>query len=277
MKGGVGKTTTVVSLSETLAAEVNTSVLVVDIDTQANASYCLAGDALLSELIENDRTIDEFFSRRLVDNVPCFLKDFVRSQISHVTHLDRQIDVSLLASSPYLRLTEREIIHALTKRRYSMGAIEGRAIEVLQPAMQNFRQSYDFIIFDCAPGISAFTAAAMSLSDLIIIPTIPDFLSYLGLAAFSGSVLKDVEKRGWKGSAYILITRKNNTNQHNKYAERIKKDAKISVFDTVIPESASLPKALSMIDGQHPTYLQKYTGVDQMLSSLAAEVKGALK
>jgi cellulose biosynthesis protein BcsQ len=44
MKGGVGKTSTVVSLADQLAASGQGRVLVVDVDTQATASYFLAGD-----------------------------------------------------------------------------------------------------------------------------------------------------------------------------------------------------------------------------------------
>ncbi|MGH6845342.1 MAG: ParA family protein, partial [Methylocella sp.] len=67
MKGGVGKTTTVVSLAEALAADdPHASILVVDLDPQASASVCLAGNELLEKLIKNDDTVEAFLEARLI-------------------------------------------------------------------------------------------------------------------------------------------------------------------------------------------------------------------
>lgn len=280
MKGGVGKTSTVVGLSETLATDSKDSVLVIDVDTQANASYCLAGETIFRELVSDNRTVDAFFNKRLVDNSICSIEPYIRKQVSHLSHQNRQLNISLLASSPYLRVTEREIIYELTRRNLSMEAIEGRTIKILSPAIELLRKQYSYIIFDCAPGISAFTTAAISISDFIIIPTIPDFMSTLGLAAFVESILKETRHRNQDASAHVLITRKNKTKHHKEHHDLIRgkasePDSVFGIFDTVIPESAIIPEALRSVDGSHPTYTQKYADpIGSIFSELAKEIRG---
>ncbi|MBJ7544017.1 ParA family protein, partial [Rhodomicrobium udaipurense] len=132
------------------------------------------------------------------------------------------------------------------------------------------------IIFDCAPGISAFTTAAMMISDHIVVPTIPDFLSTLGVAAFTASILKEIRQKRPELSANVLIARKNNTRHHAQYHNIIIDKAKLSsgtfgVFDTVIPESTAMAQAMNLIDG---TYTQKYSKLSDVLSNLAAEIRG---
>lgn len=279
MKGGVGKTTTVVSICETLAAKGN-RILVVDVDAQANASYCLAGDQLLKELIATERTVDAFFEDELIDNRRVRIQDIICGQVSKVTHRGQNLDISLLASSPNLRLTERDIICSLTERRFSLNGIEGKTKELFNRHLDELRETYSYIVFDCAPGISALTTAAVALADLIIVPTQPDFLSHLGLTAFITRVLREIRSNENRAveKPHVLITRMKNTTLHDKYCNRIREeaalpDAPLKLFDTVISEAAAWQIALMINEGlfshKYPLHLRN------ILAKLADEIDGA--
>jgi chromosome partitioning protein len=120
MKGGVGKTTTVVSLAEALAADnPSASILVVDLDPQASASVCLAGDDLLSEMITKNRTLEDFLELRLLARVPARdapLAPKIREAVSRTTHRGNPLKISLLPCGPDLRVVERESFIVLPKR-----------------------------------------------------------------------------------------------------------------------------------------------------------------
>ncbi|UDL93251.1 AAA family ATPase [Lichenihabitans sp. PAMC28606] len=282
MKGGVGKTTTVVSLAEALAADdLATSVLVVDLDPQASASLCLAGDDLLADLIEGGRTLQDFLELRLFEHdQKRSLLEFVRSHLSLTTHRGQQLNISLLPCGPKLRLFEREIIYAYTKKGHSMNGIEGVLWTMFKAYFRPLRETYDYIIFDCPPGISPFTEVAIRSSDLVIIPTIPDEISNFGLNAFCESLW-----RSEVGSTlprppkpFVLPTRvQQNVKQHVQMLSRFEVEAAASdsayrLIRTRIPQAAALASAL-VLDG-HPTFTQKYgPAIVPVLDALTQEIK----
>ena len=95
MKGGVGKTSTVVSLADALGTATETAVLVVDVDTQASASYCLVGDRI-REIIGEGRTIDTFLRLSLLEMTPYWWSTVpTRRDIIATTPLTVDVDVRL--------------------------------------------------------------------------------------------------------------------------------------------------------------------------------------
>ena len=281
MKGGVGKTTTVVSLSETLAAEDKAPVLVIDMDAQASASYCLAGDKLLTELIYDNRTVDAYFEAALIYGPRRPIEDLICDQVSEVTHFGNNLDVSLFASTAQLRITEREIIYYLTERGYGLLGIEKKTVNILAHDLEKLRRKYRYILFDCAPGISAFTSAAVAFADLVVVPTIPDFLSHLGLISFTKRIIGQQRYRTGL-TPYVLITKKKPTNHHSEYVDLIRAMSKrpgapFRLLDTMIVETEAFPKALELT-GLNPTYSIKYPPVlSGVLASLAQEIREALE
>jgi chromosome partitioning protein len=286
MKGGVGKTATVIGLAESLAAR-GADTLVIDLDPQANASICLAGDQTLRTTIEEGQTIDAFiedrFIRRQMDTA---LESRIQTDVSSVTHLGRTLPLSLLASSSELRLIERDLIFSLTKTGMPLERIVEALFAIIKEELKRTKKSYDYILFDCAPGISVLTEVSIRLANLVIVPTIPDFLSTYGLNSFcsnlwSGPIADQSNLKKPKRAPHVLITRRRPIREHDKTSERLrieaaKENAKFSVFRTEILERAAIAEALGKVDA-HPTFSQKWRdGTDIMLADLVEEVTEVL-
>jgi chromosome partitioning protein len=282
MKGGVGKTTTVVTLAEALAAS-GAPVLVVDLDPQASASICFAGDDLLAQLIENGRTIDAFLEDRLLGHERIDLSRSIHMQISDVTFRGQLLPIALLASSPSLRLLEREIVFDLTQQGHSLNAVVGHLFRLLESQLKKAARVYDYIIMDCAPGISALTEVGIRTADMVIVPTIPDYLSTYGLQAFCKSMwtgqIAEWTKLPIPPRARVLITRRKSTREQNKTVARMRneplsQDPAFDLFETEIPEAAAIAEAFSK---RMPTFYTKWgPAIVTVLSRLSDETREAL-
>ena len=285
MKGGVGKTTTVVSLGEALAADGN-RVLIVDLDAQMSASFAICGNALLNRLITAGYTITDFLDDTLVHTEKLRMSDYTRAEVSHVTHRGERLDLSIIAASARLREIERELIYELTDKGMSLRAIEGRILEHLRDDLDDLRERYDYVIFDCAPGISAFTEVAIRLADMVIVPTIPDFVSTLGFAAFKESLWGAKARRHTmlpapKGPPYVLATRFLGTRHHREILNSLteasrRRDADFELLRVVVPQNAKVPTALDPSE-EPPSFNAKWgTDIVQVLADLIVEIKDVL-
>jgi cellulose biosynthesis protein BcsQ len=246
MKGGVGKTTITVGLALALAKLESDAaarkVLVVDLDAQANASFWLCGDEALTQLITSGRTLDAFLEDTVVFRHDRGLRDFV-----HSSRCDP--NVSVIACSPELRLVEREMISLLSQRRGDLKQVEKTVSDLLIAQLNQLKGEFDIIIFDTAPGISALTEAALRASNLVVVPTIPDFISNLGLEAFCHAVWWASRHNGEAQRApWVVANRVKDTAAHTSMlramrAEAAAEDAGFGMFRVQIPYSVSLEAA----------------------------------
>ncbi len=145
LKGGIGKTTTVVNLSAGLALK-GARVLLIDIDAQGNLAMALG--------VQARRTLYE----AIVDHKP--LADL---RIAARPNLD------LVAADESLLLAQH--------------AVAGRAdwVRVLEQLVRPVRQEYDFIFFDCGGSLTVLNQNALIAATEIIVPTTVEPFSIAGL------------------------------------------------------------------------------------------------
>lgn len=155
MKGGVGKTTTVVNMAAILAQRYGKRILVTDADSQCNTT--------------------EFFG---VDQADSTLADILRAESNGIKMAVNSIqqtafsNIDLLPGDPSLMDLD------LTK-------IEANGVRptVLRELVRYLQQenSYDYCIVDCPPAFNAASAAALIAADDVIIPIKLDAFSLRGM------------------------------------------------------------------------------------------------
>ena len=269
MKGGVGKSTTVASLAETLAADGGLRVLVVDLDPQSNVSMMLAGQDRWAELRSRGQTLDAYFEQYVYGGQPKFFREFVAQRVSDLAG-EPQLD--LVISTPEFRYIERDAMEKLVRQGFDIKTTYQRLSRLTNSAIENVGDDYDLVLFDCPPGISMFAEAAIELSEFIVIPTIPDYVSRLGIFAFRKRALRSMEQRRFTDERiWTLITKFEVGNTlHKSEADMLA--SQFNVFETRIPQAEAIARAAEWSEHKR-TIDQKYGEAAVVIRKLAAEFR----
>ncbi len=269
MKGGVGKSTTTVGLAETLGLHHRQRTLVIDLDPQTNASIMIGGPERWDELREDERTLDFYFEAFALQQQPVPFRSLIAKK---VTDLVGSPDVDLVAAAPEFRIVERDMIESFVKRGFHIDAIQKWICERFAQGLRMVMNDYDTIFIDCPPGISLFAEAALIAADAIVVPTIPDYVSRLGLISFRKRALRLInERRGGDSRLFVLATKYDETmSLHRSEADLLSENLGDTMFATRVPQHVDIARAAEWSDTPR-SFERKYGAMAPIVQRLGDE------
>jgi chromosome partitioning protein len=263
-KGGVGKSTLVLALADTLSVHHGKKVLVIDSDGHASVSNMLTPHAWLEAMQAQGRTIVDYLIAAVLGAGPVNWCEFT---VSGVSDVDDAHSIDLLPGGGHLTLFEREV---------SRCESEGRLRRTIRSFLADVRGAYDFVLIDSAPGLSVLTECWLREADYCLSPTKPDYISIRGLQ-FLGEFRQRDPHIGFAEWLGVVINLKDQQSPADEHFDRwLRQDASHHCFEQSILRASSLEAAAQFSPHQR-SYWAKYPGqTGKDLCNLTREVLGRL-
>ncbi|MFZ1107159.1 MAG: ParA family protein [Rhodomicrobium sp.] len=173
-KGGVGKSTITTMLAHGFAATGEQRVLVVDLDTQCNSSMILTGGEKWEWARRNQKTVADYFDQKY-DRPRLRPDDFILNDVGDIEAPAGKL--SVLSGSLDLEDIENAFLHNRARAGQDLPAAEQGVIGRFRSMMADLGDEFDVVIFDCPPGLSFSTRAALRVAHKVVVPFRPDFVS----------------------------------------------------------------------------------------------------
>jgi chromosome partitioning protein len=213
-KGGVGKSTTAVSLGAALA-EMGRRVLVVDLDPQGNASTGLG-------IRHDERRVTVYDV--LASDAP-IMDAVVQTPVPNLFGVPSTID---------LAGAEIELVSQFSR--------EMKLRRSMTPLREN---GFDFVFLDCPPSLGLLTVNAMAAAEELIVPIQCEYYALEGL----GQLIKNVRlvqqnvNPALRLSGIVMTMFDPRTKLSEQVVEEVRRYFGDRVYDTIIPRTVRLSEA----------------------------------
>ena len=239
-KGGVGKTTTAVNVSASMAAT-KRKVLLIDLDPQGNATMGSGVDkydvdATSYELLIEDKPVGEVIIKQTSGKY------------------------DLIAANGDVTAAEIKLMEQFAR--------EVR----LRNALASVRDYYDFIFIDCPPSLNLLTVNALAAADSILVPMQCEYYALEGLTALMDTIQKlaSVVNPELKIEGVLRTMYDPRNRLANDVSEQLKRHFGEQVYRTVIPRNVRLAEASSF--GAPAMYYDKSSTGAKAYLALAGEI-----
>ncbi len=227
-KGGVGKTTTSISLSACLA-EAGQTVLLIDVEPQANATSGLGvaktpGVSVCGALLGTEGLLDR------------------------------------VVATGYENLFLLPAEHDLARAEIQVARLDDYLLR-LRNALQPLRDSpsFDFVILDCPPSIGVLMMNALAAADCVLLPVQCEYYALEGVSVINGlieQIRQSVQGSDLGVEGVIMTMFDSRTNLSEQVVNEVRTYYKDLVYRTCIPRTVRL--------GEAPSYGKPITSYDPL-------------
>ena len=263
-KGGVGKSTLVLALAETLSAQFRKNVLIIDSDSQASVSTMLLTAANLHRLQSEGLTVVDLLVTSVLNKQEVEWPRFV---VGGVSDVDEARTVYLIPSDMQLTLFEREVSKESLHQQLRSG---------IHTLLGSVRSVFDVVFIDCPPGLSVLTESWLREADFHFSPTKPDYISTCGLEVLRRFKSLNPEMGFAENLGVCINMKEGHSPVDAEYHRWLTSNADNRCFAHTVPRTSALQHA-SHLTAVERSYVAKYPGDSgTAIKAIAEELLGRL-